>query len=100
MVIAPFMPSYKTGQNVTAGAAAAVTLKADDFTVVITNKDASEDAYVLISNSGDATAADMRIPPGNIPICLAKADGVTRLSYFSTGTPDLNIITGNGWLAN
>lgn len=92
------MPSAGTGQNVTAGAAASVTLAPGDLTVVVYNKDATEIAHVRLG-TGDATAADMIVPPEKF-VCLAKGDQVVRLSYFSTGTPDLFIITGNGWLSN
>ena len=98
MQVCPFMPSAGTGQNVTAGAAAAVDLRAGDLTVVVYNKDATEIAHVRLG-TGDATAADMIVPPSKF-VCLAKGDQVVRLSYFSTGTPDLFIITGNGWLSN
>lgn len=98
MQICPFMPSAGEGQNVTAGAAAAVALRSSDLTVVVFNKDATEIAHVRLG-TGDATAADMIVPPGKF-VCLAKGDGIVRLSYFSAGTPDLFITTGNGWLSN
>lgn len=100
MDLTPFRPTYGSGQLVTAGAAQNVTLNGSDLTVVVINTDATEIAYVRITAEGDATAADMMIPPGNKPVCLWKGSGATRLSLYSSGTPDVYIVTGNGWLAN
>lgn len=94
---APFQPSPGAGQTVTAGTAADVTVNGPDRQVVVTNLDAAEVAYVRVCATGAATAADMVIPPGK-QICLTKGAGLTRLSVYSAGTPDLHIITGNGWL--
>lgn len=94
--LAPFQPSPGTGQTVTLGATANVTVAASDRQVVVTNLDASEIGYVRIA-AGPCTAADMAIPPGK-QICLTKGPNLTTISVFSSGTPDFHICTGNGWL--
>jgi len=92
----PFAPRYGSGQTVTAGASAAVTLNATDLQVCVTNLDSAEIGYIR-TGPGDASAADMPVLPGKA-IVVSKGDGTIRLAYFSAGTPDLHIMTGNGWL--
>lgn len=94
---APFQPTPGAGQTITAGAAADVTVLAADRQVVCSNLDAAETAYIRVAATGAATAADMVLPPGK-QICLTKGAGLARLSLYSAGTPDIHIITGNGWL--
>ena len=94
--LAPFQPTPGSGQTVTAGAAQNVTVNADDRQVVVTNLDSAEVAYVRVAATGNATAADYPVLPGQ-QVCLTKGAGLARRSVYSAGTPDLHICTGNGW---
>jgi hypothetical protein len=98
MIDRPFQQTPGSGVSATAGAAAAITtLNKEDQQVVVTNFDSTDVAYVRIAATGDATAADFPIPPAK-QVCLTKGYGATRISYYSAGTPDIHICTGNGYL--
>lgn len=96
--LAPFQPSPGSGQTVTLGASAAVTVNGSDRQVVISNLDAAEVGYVRVCSTGPATAADFPVLPGK-QVCITKGADPVTLYVFSAGTPDFHICTGNGWLA-
>lgn len=97
MINRPFQPTPGSGQTVTLGASAAVTVNAADQQVVITNLDNAEVGYVRIANDAACTAADFPVMPGK-QVCLTKGAGLTAIRVFSSGTPDFHICTGNGWV--
>jgi hypothetical protein len=96
MTMISFQPSPGTGQSVTLGATANVTVAASDRQVVVTNTDASATGYVRIA-TGPCTAADFPVLPGK-QVCLTKGPNLTTISVFSAGTPVFHICTGNGVL--
>ena len=95
----PFMPSFTQGQTVTpAAAAAAVTIRAEDDQVCLTNLGANV-CYVRLTDSSstaNASTADYPVPPG-AQVVITKGETISRLSHISAAGTTLHIITGNGW---
>lgn len=89
----PFNPAYGSGQTVTSGASAAVSINKGDQQVCITNTGGAT-AYVNAVGA-TASAADYPIPAG-AQVVISKGDQGT-LAHFCASSTTLHIMTGNGW---
>lgn len=95
MSTGPFRPHYGSNQVVTpAAASAAIAIDRHDQSVRLANSGANI-CYVRISDTGDATTADMPVRTGE-SVIVRKADGQIRLSHISAAGTTLNVMTGEG----
>lgn len=94
--IYPFQPALGSGLGYVTGASAAITnLQPGCRSVLVTNRHATETVYVRIGASGNASAADVPVPPYSQRIFTKDADNVTG-AIFSAGAGSAHVICGNG----
>ena len=92
-----FAPHYSSGQTVTVGASAQLTITANSSAVCITNIGATNTAYVRIGEGTfTASATDYPILPNSQKV-ITKANGHDKIAIYAAAGTSIHVIDGEGF---